>query len=155
MYGLPQGNMKKIGIALLIFNMPVLAGCAGGNAIDQAVPQAAFADANAPVPADRPATDAAASPGTDDSAAADTDPVFSGSARVAETGTFPNINEEPHGATAQLTDAQRDALVAEMQVLGETHARGGISTAEYQRRLEQLRLLAATHSDDAIKKIEE
>ena len=147
MYGLPQGNMKKIGIALLIFNLPVLAGCAGGNAIDRAVPQAAFADANAPVPPERPIAD--------DAAISDADPVFSGSARVAETGTFPNINEEPHGATAQLTDVQRDALVAEMQALAETHARGGITAAEYQRRLEQLRRLAATHSEDAIKKIEE
>ncbi|MFZ2101958.1 MAG: hypothetical protein WAU86_15470 [Oricola sp.] len=136
--------MKEIGIALLIFNALALAGCAGGNAIDRAVPQAAVANTAAPVQTPE-----------DPAAFAETDPVFAGSGRATLTGVYPNINSEPRAATQQLTDAERDALVAQMQALADAHAKGTVSTAEYQRRLAALRDLAATHSSETIAKIEE
>ena len=54
-----------------------------------------------------------------------------------------------------MSDAQRNALLAEMQALAQAHSRGQVSTAEYNRRLALLRRLAATHSQEAIRKIEE
>lgn len=146
--------MNKIGNALLIFNILALAGCAGGNAIDRAVPQAAFSESAAPLP----------SPATPEGAAAEAqapaeplppDPLFESSGQATLTGDYPNINIEPHGAAAQLTDAQRDELVLQMQALAEARAQGNVSTAEYERKLAQLRLLAETHSQNAIDSIEE
>jgi hypothetical protein len=83
------------------------------------------------------------------------DPLFTGSGQAATTGAYPNINLEPHGATQQLTDAQRDLLLAQMQALAEAHSQGKVSAAEYERRLALLRRLAATHSQETIKSIEE
>jgi hypothetical protein len=152
---IPLGNMKKIGIALLIFNILPLAGCAGGNAIDRAVPQAAFAETSVPLPA--PAVREGAAPDETQPAAEalPPDPTFEGSGQASLTGAYPNINVEPHGAVEQLSDTERDGLVLQMQALAEAHAQGNVSNAEYQRRLEQLRLLAATHSQNTIESIEE
>ena len=145
--------MKQLCIALLIFNASALAGCAGGgNAIERAVPQAAFDQAGAPVPSARPA--GAQGTSEDLVAATETDPVFSGSGRATSTGAYPNINNEPRGAVPQMTDEQRDTLLAEMQALAQAHAAGNISTAEYQRRVGILRKLAETHSLEMIKQIE-
>lgn len=140
--------MKKIGITLLIFNCLGLAGCAGGNAIDEAVPQAAFGDAGAPVPAARAGAAAAAKP------APAPDPLFSSSGQAALTGAYPNINDEPRGAAPQMTDAGRDALLAQMKALAAARSQGLVSAAEYQRRLAELRTIGATHSDATIKIIE-
>lgn len=141
--------MKKIGIALLIFNSLALAGCAGGNAIDRAVPQAAFTESATPPGME--AADTEQGPGDPPRP----DPLFEGSGQARLTGDYPNINIEPGGAVAQLTDAERDDLVLQMQALAEAHAQGNVSNAEYQRRLAQLRLLAATHSQNTIESIEE
>ncbi|GAB4362152.1 MAG: hypothetical protein Kow0026_25690 [Oricola sp.] len=147
--------MKKIGIALLIFNIFALAGCAGGNAIDQAVPQAAFSEASAPLPPPAAPGEAGAGQARAPAEPLPPDPLFESSGRAAVTGGYPNINVEPHGAVPQLTDAERDELVLRMQALAEAHAQGEVSNAEYERRLEQLRTLAATHSRDTIESIEE
>lgn len=147
--------MKKIGIALLIFNILALAGCAGGNAIDRAVPQAAFPQGGAPLPppAEPGAVDG---DGTQETAKAlPPDPLFESSGQATLSGDYPNINVEPHGSVAQLTDAERDELVLQMQALAEAHAQGNVSSAEYQRRLAQLKLLAATHSQNTLESIEE
>lgn len=147
--------MKNIGITLLIFNCLGLAGCAGGNAIDEAVPQAAFGDAAAPVPAQRPGAQASAMAGPGAAAAEpEPDPVFSGSGQAVRTGSFPNINDEPHGAAPQMSDAGRDALLAQMQALSAARSQGLVSAAEYQRRLAELRTLGETHSDATIRIIE-
>jgi len=133
--------MKKIGIALLIFNTLALTGCAGGGAIDRGVPQAAFADATAT----QAGTEGQAPP----------DPLFESSGQAALTGDYPNINVEPRGAVAQLTDAQRDELVAQMQALSRARAQGSVSNAEYERKLAELNRLAATHSQETIDTIGE
>lgn len=148
--------MKNIGIPLLIFKCLILAGCAGGNAIDEAVPQAAFGDAGAPVPAQRPSLEAAVVPAPKPApqAAAAPDPLFAGSGQATQTHTYPNINREPRGAAPQMSDAERDMLLTQMQALGQAHAQGLVSSAEYRRRLAELRKLGATHSDATIKIIE-
>ncbi|MAS04890.1 MAG: hypothetical protein CL534_09425 [Ahrensia sp.] len=142
--------MKNIGITLLIFNCLGLAGCAGGNAIDEAVPQAAFGDADAPVPPARPGAEAAAATAPEPAP----DPLFSSSGQAALNGAYPNINNEPRGAAPQMTDAGRDALLAKMQALAAARSQGLVSAAEYQRRLAELRTIGATHSDATIKIIE-
>jgi hypothetical protein len=144
--------MKNIGITLLIFNCLGLAGCAGGNAIDQAVPQAAFGDVGAPVPGARPDAPTVAANALEPVAAPD--PLFEGSGRAALSGNYPNINNEPRGAAPQMTDAGRDALIAEMQALSAARSRGLVSPSEYQRRLAELRTIGATHSEATIKLIE-
>ena len=148
----PKGNMKNIGITLLIFNCLGVAGCAGGNAIDEAVPRAAFGDVGAPVPAARPDAPAVAATALEPEATRD--PLFSGSGRAAVSGAYPNINNEPRGAAPQMTDAGRDALLTEMQALAAARSRGLVSSAEYRRRLAELRAIGATHSDATIKIIE-
>jgi len=152
---MPLGNMNKIGIALLMFNILPLAGCAGGNAIDRAVPQAAFAEAAPPLPSPAVREDAATNQTGPAADALPPDPTFESSGQASLTGAYPNINVEPRGAVAQLTDAQRDEMVLQMQALAEAHAQGSVSNAEYQRRLAQLRLLAETHSQNTIESIEE
>ncbi len=152
---MPQGNMKKIGIALLIFNILALAGCAGGNAIDRAVPQAAFSQSADSLPPPATPEGAATAEAQAPAEPLPPDPLFESSGQATLTGDYPNINIEPHGATAQLTDTQRDELVLQMQALAEARAQGNVSTAEYERKLAQLRLLAATHSQNAIDSIEE
>jgi hypothetical protein len=151
--------MKRIGITLLVFKALVLAGCAGGNAIDRAVPQAAFAESGVPLPPPARPDDENAAVLQDVEARAQQeltpDPVFESSGQASTAAGYPNINLEPHGATAQLTDAERDTLLVQMQALGQAHAQGKVSSADYDRRLAQLRLLAKTHSNETIMTIEE
>lgn len=136
--------MKNTGIAFLIVSSLSLTACAGGNAIDDGVPQAAFGEAGPPAQSDFSSTQSATGP----------DGVFSGSGEARQTGTYPNINRVPSGAAPQLTDDQSKLLVAEMQALSLAHSRGQVSTAEYNRRLAVLRQLAATHSDAVLEIIE-
>lgn len=151
--------MKRLSAAALIFSGLIVAGCAGGNVIDEAVPQAAFGDVGpdqqqangqgAVQPGADPFGQAAA--GTNAEAAA-----YSGSQPPAGDGrSYPNINSEPSPSLMQMSDEQRAALLSEMQALADAHARGVVSSAEYNRRLAELRRLAATHSDEAIKIIED
>ncbi|WP_421850756.1 hypothetical protein [Oricola sp.] len=150
--------------ALLTSGLAALtvAGCAGGNAIDRAVPQAAFSQ-----PVDSSQQQSGATAQTANASApseeqreilpptATADPVFSGSGQIADTGQFPSHIAQPRGATEQMTDEKRDALLEQMQALSVAQQRGRMSTAEYQRRVAALRRLANTHSADTIEKIEE
>lgn len=144
-----EGNMKNSRFAFLLLSGLVLTGCAGRNAIDEAVPPAAFGETDAPATSlaslEQPR---APIPGVDP------DPAFAGSGQAVTTNTYPNINREPQAAVPQLTDAERDALLAEMQQLAVAHSKGIVSQADYRRRLAELRNLAATHSQATIKIIE-
>lgn len=135
-------------------------GCAGGNAIENAVPQAAFAE-----PAGTPDSPQGAEITEEASAAVavepgllppeeETDPVFTGTGQVANTGRYPNLNIEPRAATAQMSDTERDILIQQMSSLNAAHGNGQISEAEYRRRVAELRRLAETHSGETIERIE-
>lgn len=157
----PQGNMKHIAKWGFLVTGLAVTGCAGGgNFIDEAVPRAAFGQAepaSAPAPQEGQTADAlmdAPSRAADPAAASDMDPVFSGSGAANITGVYPNMNVEPRGATAQMTDEQRDVLYSQMRALATAHASGQVSTADYERRLAVLRKLAESHSLDTIEKIE-
>ncbi|QKV17794.1 hypothetical protein [Oricola thermophila] len=146
--------MSRVGITLLSSGFLALSGCAGGNAIDRAVPQAAAVESLTPLPdSAQPMGDVAVV----DASVADAPQAMIplGTGQPALTGRYPNINVEPGGAVAQMTDAERDALLLEMQALADAQAKGGVSRADYERRLAELRHLAATHSQAAIDTIEE
>lgn len=70
------------------------------------------------------------------------------------TGVFPNVNNEPPPAPNQITDAERAVLMAEMQALQAQLDAGRVPTEESQARLAELQRLAATHSDEVLRRIE-
>lgn len=70
------------------------------------------------------------------------------------TGAFPNINLEPPPASTHITDAERAALLAEMQVLQAGIAAGRVTPQASAARMAELERLAATHSDEVLRRIE-
>jgi hypothetical protein len=167
------GIPSKPVCAALAVTMLLVAGCAGGNAIDRAVPEAAFAESSTPLPSPvEPGSEPVGTNTADpnENAALQTvaeetqsvlppeqeyDPVFSGTGQVANTGEYPNLGLEPRGATTQMSDAQRNALLQQMRTLSISQQKGRISPAQYRRKVAELRRLAATHSSSTIRKIEE
>lgn len=70
------------------------------------------------------------------------------------TGAYPNINVEPPPASTHITDAERAALLAEMRALQAGVAAGRVSPQASAARLAELERLAATHSDEVLRRIE-
>lgn len=70
------------------------------------------------------------------------------------TGTYPNINDEPPPASNHISDAERVELLAEMQALQAGIAAGRISPEASAARMAELERLAATHSDAVLRRIE-
>lgn len=70
-----------------------------------------------------------------------------------DTGVFPNINDEPAPTLSAETD--NAALLAQMQALAAAQANGRISPVAYQARMAELRRLAATHSSETLRQIED
>lgn len=71
-----------------------------------------------------------------------------------DTGVFPNINEEPPPAATHITDAERTALLTEMEALRAALLAGRVPPEAHAGRLAELERLAATHSDAALRRIE-
>lgn len=76
----------------------------------------------------------------------------SGAAR--NTGAFPNINNEPPPSQNQITDAERAAMMAEMQALQAELDAGRVPTESSAARMAELQRLAATHSAEVLRRIE-
>lgn len=76
----------------------------------------------------------------------------SGAAR--DTGAFPNINNEPPPSQNQITDAERVAMMAEMQALQAELDAGRVPTGTSAARMAELQRLAATHSAEVLRRIE-
>jgi hypothetical protein len=70
------------------------------------------------------------------------------------TGAFPNINNEAAPSQNQITDAERAAMLVEMQALQAQLDAGRVPTSSSQARLAELQRLAATHSDEVLCRIE-
>ncbi|MET0941547.1 MAG: hypothetical protein ABWY13_09300 [Mesorhizobium sp.] len=70
------------------------------------------------------------------------------------TGTFPNLNIPPSQAAEQLTPAQTQAEVAALRSAQQQHA-ASATVPSGQTDPEQLRKLATTHAEDALKQIEQ
>ena len=154
----------RAGLPVLVMLALGMTGCAGGNAIDQAVPTAVaeqptqFPAPSAPDGTQANATSAAATefPQAPDTAQTTTfdaaEAVSSGAPR--DTGTFPTVNTEPAPATNQITDAEQARLLSEMNALRAQHQSGQVNTEAYRQRLLYLQRLARNHSQDKIRQIE-
>ncbi len=71
------------------------------------------------------------------------------------TGTYPEMGVDPVSRLAPVSQAELDALTAQMQALAADHEAGRISTAVYQQRLAYLQALARQHSSDMLEQIGE
>ncbi|MEQ8400173.1 MAG: hypothetical protein RIB53_06500 [Roseitalea porphyridii] len=97
-----------------------------------------------------PETAPASGPATTDAPFARPDP----GVLARNTGAYPNINVEPPPASTHITDAERAALLAEMRALQAGVAAGRVSPQASAARLAELERLAATHSDEVLRRIE-
>jgi hypothetical protein len=68
-----------------------------------------------------------------------------------ETGTYPNLNIQPVAAAPQLTESERAAKTAELEAARRrVAATRGVASPDQRR----LRRLAATHDEEALRRIE-
>jgi hypothetical protein len=74
------------------------------------------------------------------------------SSGAVNTGTYPNLNIKPTIATAQLSQAERDAAVSSLKGASAGQAASG-SGAGMTANEAELRRLGATHSDETLKEI--
>ncbi|QBK30861.1 hypothetical protein [Roseitalea porphyridii] len=110
-------------------------------------PPASPAAEDAPV---APDAAPASGPATADAGVARPDP----GVLARNTGAYPNINVEPPPASTHITDAERAALLAEMRALQAGVAAGRVSPEASAARLAELERLAATHSEEVLRRIE-
>lgn len=115
-------------LILCIGAVPVLlAGCNNTFALDDGVPNtapAATVVADAPTPPATPFT-------------------------KRDSGTYPTFGRTLTAANTQIGDEEAAGSEAQLSALGKARADGSVSEAEYQRRLAELRRLAAEHGRDA------
>ncbi|MEX3009182.1 hypothetical protein [Hoeflea sp. TYP-13] len=69
--------------------------------------------------------------------------------------SFPTFAISPRGATEQLSEEEKQALLNEMRVLRAAQQRGGNSSAGYSARYNELKEIARTHGIETQKEIEE
>lgn len=133
----------------------MLAGCTSTSTIDTA-----FSDVGQPV-ASAPLDPLPAASEPVDPLVASSEPFAqqalvpmpsSGAAR--DTGAFPNINNEPAPSPNQITDAERAAMMAELQALQAELDAGRVPTETSAARMAELQRLAATHSAEVLRRIE-
>lgn len=65
------------------------------------------------------------------------------------TGTYPNFGKPLTAANTQIDDAQYSSAETQLSSLSKAKARGAISEAEYQRRVNALRKLSADQASGA------
>lgn len=80
--------------------------------------------------------------------------LYSAAAKPASADVYPVIEGKLPAASAQMSNEEAASQSARLTALGSARSSGQITEAEYQRRLKELRLLAANHGSDAQKQIE-
>ncbi|MDF1609915.1 hypothetical protein PZ897_17160 [Hoeflea sp. YIM 152468] len=70
------------------------------------------------------------------------------------SGEYPKLGRQPQAANAQLSNAQILAAEMEMTTLLKSRASTPDARAQYERRLRELRELAASHASDTQRQIE-
>src|SRR3546814_1479234 len=120
---LHMGGLSALSVCL---SMSLLAGCSS-FALDDGIPNTA---PTAVVVSSAPA----AAPG----------PVVK-----RDTGTYPTFDGRLTAANAQIGDEEAAGSEAQLSALASARSNGSVSEAEYQRRLAELRRLAAEHGRDA------
>jgi hypothetical protein len=68
---------------------------------------------------------------------------------------FPTFNAPPTAANVQINDQQAGDLQKQLTALGAGRKAGTISEAEYQRRVAEMRKLAAEHGQDTLSQIQQ
>jgi hypothetical protein len=66
-----------------------------------------------------------------------------------QTGTYPTFDGSLTAANTQIGDEDAAGTEAQLTALTRARANGSVSDAEYQRRVAELRSLAANHGQDA------
>lgn len=75
------------------------------------------------------------------------------SGQPVDTGTYPNLNIPPQAATAQLTEAETQAKLAQLSALQQRQNPGGASAAGSTAARKRLKV-AADEQEDTLKVIE-
>ena len=75
-------------------------------------------------------------------------------AGARRSDAFPTFARMPQGATAQMTDAEREMMRAEMAALAAEQRNDTTTAAEYRARLAELRRIARTHGAERLERIE-
>ncbi|HTO30020.1 MAG TPA: SHOCT domain-containing protein [Pararhizobium sp.] len=75
-------------------------------------------------------------------------------AKPVSTDVYPVIEGKLPAASAQMSNEEAVSLEARLTALGSARSSGKISEAEYQHRVQELRLLAANHGSDTLKEIQ-
>jgi hypothetical protein len=144
---------RRLAPALLMSAALPLAACTTASIDDVAPATSASAPAasTAPQPVPRPDE-----PGVSEQALA----TVEGNAAAAEpatgprnSGVYPNLNVTPGTAAAQLTPAEKAAMLAELRAKQEGAA-AAVAKARPADQLEALRELGERHGDDVLKEIE-
>ncbi|MGF9695367.1 MULTISPECIES: SHOCT domain-containing protein [unclassified Rhizobium] len=69
------------------------------------------------------------------------------------SGTYPTFGKPMTAANTQIEDAEATTSEAQLSALASARASGAVTEAEYERRVAELRRLAAEHAADAEKQI--
>jgi hypothetical protein len=72
---------------------------------------------------------------------------------IRDTGTYPLVGTPRQAANRQITPQEQAAMQAEMERLKAEQAGGGMTRAQYEARLKQLRKIAETHAEEAEREI--
>jgi hypothetical protein len=138
--------------AALAVALMLPAGCAGGVAIEDAVPAGALPPPSTPAtasaaPAPAPASAPPAQPAT----------AFvegTGPSAPRNTGQFPNLNIAPTPATQQFSRSEARSTAEDLRNAARTQGGGGVSAAESAREAARLRQLGQTRAAEVLKEIE-
>ena len=68
---------------------------------------------------------------------------------------YPSFNAPPTAANVQINDQQAGDMVKQLTALGSQRKAGTISEAEYQKRVADMRKLAAEHGQDTLSQIQQ
>ncbi|MGW9230614.1 SHOCT domain-containing protein [Pseudorhizobium sp. NPDC055634] len=112
---------------LVIGALPILAAGCNSFALDDGIPNtapAATVVVNAPPPPQGPIV-------------------------KRDSGTYPTFGQTLRAANVQIGDEEAAGSEAQLSALATARANGTVTEAEYQRRLAELRRLAAEHARDA------
>lgn len=82
-------------------------------------------------------------------------PVDEGSTQQHYKDGYPSFNAPPTAANVQINDQQASDIGKQLSSLGAQRKAGTISEAEYQKRVADMRKLAAEHGQDTLSEIQQ
>lgn len=82
-------------------------------------------------------------------------PVDEGSTQQHYKDGYPSFNAPPTAANVQINDQQAADLQKQLTALGSKRQSGAITEAEYQKRVAEMRKLAAEHGQDTLSQIKQ